>query len=309
MNKSPLAATYRGLALPFVVIAAGLVLLLANLGVITWNQAGRLWLLLPLVLILLGGELLLRSVAAPPTARPLAAGLAILLLVAGLTYVAAGPGPKPGPTSNTAGAPLGSATTGTLEIDGGTLSVTATTKPLGDQLYTATLQYPSGSRPNVVAGDGSVRISFDAHGFDGFLFGRQSLPKRAVVIQLNDQVLWQISVAGGAIDVHADVRSGRLRSLSIEGGASRLEASLPPPAGTVPITMQGGALTAVLHRPAGVEAQVLVAGGAGAIDADGHHLGALGGELSWSTAGWAAASDRYGIRAEGGANHISLDTT
>jgi hypothetical protein len=94
--------------------------------------------------------------------------------------------------------------------------------------------------------------------------------------------------------------------VDIDGGASHLELTLGRPSSQVPITINGGASHVVIHRPQGTPVRIRVAGGASSLSADGTQLAGHD-ELRWDS-GYAGASERYDIKIEGGASHVTLDT-
>jgi hypothetical protein len=295
---------YRGIALPVVLIGLGLLALLANVGAITWGQIGRLVDLWPLLLIVIGIELILRRAAGPPVATGVGAAVALVAVVAAVAYVAAGPGFQVGSQTGSASAPLGSAESGRLAVSGGGISITARTADIGSDLYRATFEYPQGEQPTVKNQDGAVTIDFS--GNRRHLFG--SIGRRTLDISLSTQVAWTLNLSGGGINADANLSSGHLKGLSVSGGGVDLTVRLPAPQGTVPISVSGGGINAELHRPAGVAARVTVSGGGSEIDADGSHRSALAGSSVWSSPDYGGATDRYDISAAGGGCHVSIDT-
>jgi len=295
---------YRGIAFPILLIGLGLVALLVNVGALSWDQIGRLFDLWPLLLIVIGIELILRRAAAPPVATGVGALVAIVAVVAALAYVTAGPGFQVGSQAGSASAPLGSAEQGGLTVTGGGLRFSARTGDTGGDLYRATYEYPPGAQPSFQNQDGRVAIDFS--GGNRHLFG--SVGRRTLDVTLNAQVAWTLDLSGGGFSADADLRSGHLKGLSVSGGGISLTARLPAPQGTVPISVSGGGISAELHRPAGVEARVTVSGGGSEIDADGSHRNALAGSTEWMSAGYGSASDRYDVSAEGGGCHVTIDT-
>lgn len=84
---------YRSVLWPVALIAAGLVLLLGNLGYIPWGSLYRLLDLWPLVLIVVGLELIIRRSVPARASGPLALLVVALTAVVAVVYVAAGPPP------------------------------------------------------------------------------------------------------------------------------------------------------------------------------------------------------------------------
>jgi hypothetical protein len=126
-------------------------------------------------------------------------------------------------------------------------------------------------------------------------------------IALNSLIPWEVEVRGGASRLLADLRKLRLGSLSVDGGASRLEVVLPAPSGTVTVAILGGASNVAIRRPTGVAARLRVGGGATNLKFEDRHIGAAGGELDLHSRDYDGAADRYDIAVTGGANNLSMD--
>ena len=109
---------------------------------------------------------------------------------------------------------------------------------------------------------------------------------------------------GGGSRLLADLRSLRLGSLRLGGGAGRLDLALPEPLGTVNVVARGGASNVAIRRPIGVAARLRVEGGATHLRFDGRRIGAAGGDLDLKSRGYDAATDRYDITVAGGANNV-----
>ncbi|HLG73374.1 MAG TPA: MarR family transcriptional regulator [Chloroflexota bacterium] len=130
--------------------------------------------------------------------------------------------------------------------------------------------------------------------------------KHAGSLALNPNVAWSISLRGGASKVSLDARGLALRELLIQGGASRVDAFLPRPRGTVPVRVEGGVSRVRFLRPEGVPAQLLVRGGANRLELDGRRFGAIGGELRLASPGWDETADRYEVEVMGGASRLEV---
>ena len=101
-------------------------------------------------------------------------------------------------------------------------------------------------------------------------------PERPAEVALNAGIPWDVEVRGGASRLLADLSGLRLGSLSVDGGASRLEVVLPDPSGAVSMVILGGASNVAIHRPNGVAARLRVGGGATNLQFDERHIGAAG---------------------------------
>ena len=131
--------------------------------------------------------------------------------------------------------------------------------------------------------------------------------ERPAEVELNARIPWDVEVRGGASRLVADLRGLRLGSLKVDGGANRLEVTLPVPSGTVALAILGGASNVAIRRPEGVAARLCVSGGVTNLELDHRRIGAAGGELDLRDGGYDGATDRYDVVITGGANNLSID--
>ena len=295
---------YRGLFWPGLLILAGVVALLANAGVISTDRLGLLFDLWPVILIVIGVELILRRALSGPTGE-VAAVLIVLIAVGGaLLYVALAP--NPGTThSLDVSAPVGTFDRASLEIDAGASTITlAGDSSDTSRLYSAHIEY-SGSKPGISLdnSNGNLRISqgtasigmFQSHHF-------------VIRLLMNPRLPWTISVNSGASTDTFKLGTVNVQSISVNTGASREDITLGRPSGIVPISVDGGALTVHFHRPVGVPVSASVSGGAVSLDGDGEQHRGIGSQ-SWLSSGFDGATDGYKIDVNGGACTVTVDTT
>jgi hypothetical protein len=291
---------YRGFFWPAVLILVGVVALLANAGLISTDRLALLADLWPLILIVIGLEIISRR-AIPGAAGDVAAVLIVLLAVGGaLAYVALAPNPGATHTLDTS-APIGSLSHAALEVDVGAATVTVSgDSSLEDKLYHAHIVY-SGAKPAVHldSSNGNLTISQGSNTF-GFQARHFTLD-----LQLNPSVPWAITSNGGASTDTYSLAAVHVRSMDISTGASREDITLGAPSGSVPITVNGGALTVLIHRPAVAGATVTVSGGAISLNFDGHQQHAIGSLHDQMLTG----PDMYRVEVNGGACTVTVDAT
>jgi hypothetical protein len=291
---------YRSYFWPAVLILIGVVAFLVNSGVLSADRLNLLFDLWPLILIVIGLELLVRR-AVPGQNGDVAAVLIVLLAAGGaIAYIALAPNPSTSGKVDSH-APLGNLDHASLEIDAGAANITVTgTSSLEGDLYQATISY-SGAKPeiNLDRSDGSLTISQGNTGFGMFQTHRFTMD-----LQINSSVPWTIASNGGASTETFNLASVPLKSMDINTGASRENITLGAPSGVVPITINGGALTVNLHRPAGTGASVSVSGGAVSLTFDGHQNHAIG-NLQESTG---SGTDTFRVEVSGGACTVTMDT-
>src|SRR6202022_4970403 len=122
-------------------------------------------------------------------------------------------------------------------------------------------------------------------------------------LQLNSTIPWKIAVDGGASTDTFNLSSIHVTSIASNAGASREDITLGAPSGTVPITVNGGAVTVNVHRPKGVAVSATVSGGATNLTFDGRQSHAIG-NLTAQTGDYDSAADRYQIQVSGGGSDV-----
>jgi len=155
-------------------------------------------------------------------------------------------------------------------------------------LYRITTPAGSGLAPVAAVHDGKADVRFRATGGDG---------PDDVRIVLNRDVRWDLGLPAGAGETDLDLTAGRITRLAT-GGAGLIEAALPTPETTVPVSFGdvGSAIVTVPPRPSRV--RLALAAGAGPVD------------TPWGPAltepGWAAATRRYAISFRGGLGRLTV---
>lgn len=297
------AGRYRSYFWPALLILIGVIALLVNAG---WISADRLSLLVdlwPVIVILIGLELILRR-SLQGTARDVAAITILVLAVVGTaTYVVAAPNPSAAHTLVTH-SPIAGVEQASLEIDVGSANITVSGSTAVDgDLYRAHIDY-SGPKPGVSfdQSTGLVRISQSSGNFPFFQSRRFVLD-----VKLNEHVPWSITENSGATTSTMKLVGVQVGTINVNTGASRNDIFLGEPSGIVPVTINGGSLSVHLHRPQGTAASITVAGGAVSLSADGKQTHAIG-NLSFQSPSFAAEGDGYRVEINGGACEVTLDT-
>jgi hypothetical protein len=291
---------YRSFFWPAVLILVGVFALLVNSGVVSTDRLSLLGDLWPLILIVVGLELIVRR-GVQGSAGDIAAVLIVLLAAGGaIAYVALAPNPSATGKLDSSAA-IGNLDHASLEIDAGaaTITIDGSTSLQGD-LYRAHIEY-SGPKPqvNLDRSNGSLQISQGSSSFGVFQTRRFTL-----ALQVNAGLRWSFTSNSGASTETYKLAAVHVGSIDINTGASREDVTLGKPSGIVPITINGGALTVHLHRPAGTGASVRVSGGAVSLDFDGHQKHAIG-SVEGTTG---TQADMYRVDVSGGACSVTMDT-
>lgn len=294
---------------PLVLIGGGVLALLFNLGLVDWYLVGRLTGLWPVLLILLGAQLLLRGAVSRRVASVTGAILLLLLVLWLVAGIASIPGQVDTPPNGDGfrttafSGPAGDLTAATLELNGGATAITVAGADLGSDLYRVSMTVPNGEKPlvNLDGATGVLHVETPHRNGFGWPFNDQ---RRSVKVTLANRLPWQLRGSLGATRGTLDLTGVKLSGLKLDSGASNLAVRLPQPSGTVPVAIDGGALQLTITRPSGTPTQVSMDGGASNLTIDGRHFAAFAHGIAFTSSGYEAASDRIDIQLQSGASNV-----
>jgi hypothetical protein len=294
---------YRSLFWPAVLILIGVFALLVNVGFVPVERLDRLADLWPLILVVIGLELVVRRAFQGASAE-IAAALIVLLAIGGAAaYVALGPSIPTGVQTLDASNKVGSLNHATARVEVGGAAITMQgSSSIGDDLFRAHIEY-SGRKPDVSLDTSTGEVQISQSNTSGFFLQSRRF---VLTLQLNSNVPWKIAVDSGSASDVLMLSTVHVEGIDVNTGASKEDITVGAPSGTVPITINGGALTVNVHRPPGAAASVSVSGGAASLRFDGRQSKAVG-TLTAQTSDYDHASDRYQIQVEGGACTVTVD--
>src|SRR5258708_1070537 len=186
---------YRSYFWPAVLILIGIIALLVNSGVISTDRLNLLFDLWPVILIVIGLELLARRTIPGKNGG---VGGGVIVVVGGgggMADVALAPNPTPSGKLDSH-ATLGNLTHAALEIDAGAANITvAGTSSLEGDLYHATITY-SGPKPqvNLDRSDGTLTISQGHSAIGVFQTRRFTLD-----LHINSTIPWTVTSNSGPL--------------------------------------------------------------------------------------------------------------
>lgn len=287
----------RGLFWPALLIAIGLVFLLANFGYIAPLSVIALIGLWPLLLILIGIDI------AFARRWPYAALAAEVLLIAGgLVLVATQPTyPQwisfgragSGTGESRVSAPRGAAQSLSFHLNGG--AGTFTLHGGATELVEAT----SDQNSLTIRTSGSDRVDVRVDQADhGVRFG-PTAPMN-VDARFASDIPTSLDINAGAGEFVVDLRDTKVSDARVNVGAASLRVVLPRTAGDVPITISAGASSVVIEIPDGVEARVTTSGALMSIRSENPRV------ASTETSGYASAKDRVSVRVTAGASSVVI---
>jgi hypothetical protein len=287
----------RGLFWPLLLIALGVLFLLANYGYVTgvsWVGVLNLW---PFLLILMGLDLALARRWPVPTLLAQAA-----VIVAGLVLVATAPSlaggfvlfRDHGVGVADVSVPRDGATSLRLHVNGGAgryrVSAGAT------QLVEA----HSADEDLRVRTQGTDRIDvrIDQVGGDSIFRGAAD-----ITLRLASEVPMSFDLNAGAGEFEIDLADVAVTDAQINTGASQLKLVVGRPKGDAAYRVNAGASSLTVAVPEGVEARVSTSGAILDVRSENPRLTSSGGG-SLETHGYASASDRVTVTITAGASSI-----
>jgi len=304
---------------PAALIILGLVLLLANLGLlppIAWRSLGLLW---PVLLIVLGVELI-------ATGRISWAGILgglVALLV--LAFVAGALGFQTGFRDR--GRPiaeggerrieqtLNGARSATVEINhgAGRLDVTGGAREGLLAEAVATGRDADTLERRYTVRDGVGRLDLEIEGRDFWLFRGAEEP-RQLTVRLSQAVpLQALEINGGASELSVDLSGLQAQRLVLNAGASNGRLRLPSQ-GRLSAEVNAGASNLIIEVPPGVAARIRSKGGLAGFSVDEQRFPVVGGEgipglvgqREYRSADFDTAANRVDLQISAGAASVTV---
>jgi hypothetical protein len=125
-------------------------------------------------------------------------------------------------------------------------------------------------------------------------------------VTLSPDVAWQLDFGGGAGPVAVDMTGGHVAGLDFAQGISDASVTLPRPAGTVLLRLEGGASQLAVSVPAGVPARVTAGDGASQVTVGGASYSGVAAGTVITQPGWASATGRVDIDATSGVSQVQV---
>ncbi|GAA2705459.1 hypothetical protein [Actinoplanes palleronii] len=181
-------------------------------------------------------------------------------------------------------------------VDSATL-VQLSAADLGDDLFRVSTASDSGLTPSADQDGDAVKLRLRSDGSGG---------SAAVTITLNSAVRWTLRVDGGVAHSRIDLTGADLAAVDLNGGASRIDLTLPEPHGLMPVRMTGGVDQFLVNLAGSTPVRVRVQSGAGQVTLDGStHKGIAPGR-SFTANGWAAGEAGVDLLAVAGMSALTV---
>jgi hypothetical protein len=309
-RRGPMGGSIVG---PILLIGAGVLFLLNNLGIVDWAVWGGLWRLWPLALVAVGLDLLFGR------RRPWLSTLIVLLLLAAsiglLFYTGFGSGGKL--NTYNLNFPIAGAKSASVDISFGTGDLTIDSRANSQDLATGSLEYYSDNgAPNVRLDRNTDSTDLTIRSNEGFHFGFFNIGSVRAPhwdIHLNPALPTTLKVDLGAGNTVLNLSDIKLLGLTVDGGAGNASVTFPAVTQPTVSTIDGGVGNLTLHIPKGTEARITIDSGIGNVHIDSRFAKQSSGPdvfVSdpdvYVTAGYDATPDSLDLRVGAGVGNIDI---
>ena len=291
-----------GLVWPVILIGAGVVLLLNNLGMLSWGVWDTLFRLWPVLLIAVGLDILIGR-------RSAWGSLVIALLLLAVLAVVIWPGAPQwgriagGPlTTERISEPLDGATSAVVEIGfgAGGLNIEALDETAG--LIEGQVMLSPGERLNRQSNrSGDVaHYELKSRGMTT-VWPRQMWDEQKVWnLGLNRDIPIRLQIQTGVGRSNLDLTSLNVTNLDLEGGVGQVALMLPQ-RGQISVTIEGGVGEVIVIVPRGLAARIRTEGGLGGVTVNGSFSQSGN---TYTSPGFSSAENRADLKIEGGVGHV-----
>jgi len=301
---------------PLVLVGAGVILLLANLGYLPWQSWNILWRLWPLLLVALGVDLLIgrRSmvgaiVSAFLILLLLGGGVALLLFAQNIPALVEVTGPVEWQTEHVEH-PLAEVERASVTVDWtslpGYLSALRDSSSLieGDVTYRGQLTFDVNVHRN------QADVNLDSH-FSGLSFGTFDLDDRGDArwdVKLSPSVPLDLTLDAGSGHCDFDLTGLQVSDLFLDSGSGAIDLALPS-GNTFEAVIDGGSGRIAITLPESVGAQVVLDSGSGSFRPDERFRlveGKRGDDSVWETDNFHTAEHTIMLKIDQGSGSISI---
>src|SRR5229473_615370 len=218
---------YRSFFWPGILIVVGVLALLVNSGLVPAERLDRLVDLWPLILVVIGLELLVRRALQGPAAEVAAALIVVLAIAGAAAYVALG-STATGTQTLDASGKVGNLDHAGVQVDAGAANITMQgSSTLGSDLYRAHIEY-TGRKPDVSLDGSSGDLQISQGSGSSFFFQSHRF---VLNLQLNSRVRWKITVDSGDATDTLNLSSVHVTGIELNTGAGREDITLGAPSG------------------------------------------------------------------------------
>ena len=297
--------TYRrhgGFVWPLILISAGVIFLLNNMGRLSWDIWDTLWRMWPVLLIAIGLDILFGRRSA---IGALIALVLIVALIGGAVWFAVTQVPLLAGqtlTTNQIAQPLGDATSADVQISFsvGSLRIGAL-KDSGNLIEGILGTGPGETITSDYRVDGNVaHYQLKSQGVPFMPFGRRKYDQ-SWNLDLSSSVPMTLRVSTGVGEASLDLSSLQVTDLDVNSGVGQTQVKLPA-RGQLRAKVSGGIGQVVVTIPEGMAARIHGSAGLGGLTVSSRFISQGGGQ--YASANYATAQDRVDLNISGGIGEV-----
>jgi hypothetical protein len=296
---------HGGVVGPVILIGAGIVILLTNLGRLNWDIWGTLFRLWPVLLIAIGLDILVGRRSA------IASALIALLLLGVLGWVILSGGLAPVTESllpnQTVSQPLGGAARGEITVSSGVGELRVSPADEGANLIEGQVMLAKGEKAIVnqsQSGD-TMRFSLRSQGNPSVWWPGFRDQSKVWDLKINRDVPLTLNLDGSVGDVTVDLQRTKVTSLTVKGGIGNGTFTLPRQ-GRVSANINGGIGNLTVIIPAGMAARVHVNNGLGQVAVTESFQRQ---DNDYTSPGYDSAADRVDLQVDGDIGNVTVRAT
>ncbi|MBN1888660.1 MAG: hypothetical protein JW850_11750 [Thermoflexales bacterium] len=295
---------------PILLIGAGVIFLLSNLGLLPADPWPLLWNMWPLILIIIGLDILLgrRSVVGGVLSAILAlllVGGVVTMLFVAQNYPQWGAWGNANLRQDYVSHPLGGVEQAKVVID--FPSSTSRLFALDDSsnLIEANLRYYGSLNKSVSVSGDSARVRLDSR-WDNWWGGGWWRGGSNWIIGLHPAVEYDLELDSGSSDCEFELSQLRLRSFRLDAGSGRIRLTLPE-RGQYRLKLNAGSGDIDIDVPAGVDVRLEYEAGSGELDTPGlREVSRRGRDAIYESDEFSQAGDSVTIELDGGSGDVRI---
>jgi hypothetical protein len=292
-----------GVVGPVILIGAGIVLLLTNLGMLSFDTWGTLFRLWPVLLIAVGLDILIgrRSWLGSLVIAVLLLAVLAWAILAGGNIVASG---GVALSNDNVSQPLEGATRGEIRIASGAGKLRISAADENADLIQGQVALANGERAVVdhnKVGD-TMTFSLRSQGLPTNWPSGSTWANRVWDLKLNRDVPLSLSLDGSVGEGTIDLSQTKVTQFTMDGGVGQNRVTLPRQ-GQVTASIDGGVGDLTIIIPAGMEGRIHANGGLGQTNTPAgwtHH------DNEYTSAGYNGAQNRVDLTVNGGIGQITI---
>jgi len=301
-----------GVVGPLMLITIGVLLLLNQMGRLSWDLWGTLWRFWPVIFILIGLDILVG--ASRSTLVYVLGLLAALVVIGGVIFYAVWQGgqlPAPGPSAfgtETLIEPLRDATSGRITLKPGVARTEIGALADSPNLVEGTIEYGRYSlKANRSASvvNGRAEFSLQGRGRSSTFWWPSDNRTERWNLRFTPRISLEFAVESGVGDLDLDFSGLKVTRLDLSGGVGNATVTFPAAAGITRASIETGVGNIRVRIPDGVGAQVRVDKGLGNVNVRNNRLSRSGND--YVTSDYSSAENKLELGINGGIGNITIE--